>query len=301
MRGLAAYIMRGRAQAVSAICALTVLSWVVSLASLLAAAALALPTLRKGAAEGGLLLGMAVAIMALIGGLMLGNPLSAAGYALALWGPVWLLSALLRETARLDWTLGAAALLAMVLVLGLYAVYGDPMRLWLEELQQFSKAFVEGGRPAAEQALLRQNVELFARYMTGGIAAGSMLTVSFSLLLARWWQATLFNPGGFRAEFQGLRPASPWAYASLGLFALAGIADGGLAEFAWNLALPLSMLFLLTGFAVLHAVFGRQANGGFWLAGVYVALVFASPLIVLIGLLGYSDTWMDWRNRPRVA
>lgn len=301
MRGLATFIMKGRGQAVSTIAALTVLSWIVSLASLLSAAAIALPTLRKGAVEGGLIMGFAAMVVALIGATMMDDPVRAAAYSLALWTPVWLLAVLLRESSSLDWTLAGAALLAMAMVLVLYAIYGDPTQLWMEELRRLSRPFLESGKSEAELALFKQNLEGLARYMTGGIAAGSMLTLSLSLLIARWWQATLFNPGGFRVEFQGLHVSPLAAYASLGLFALAWIADGVVAELAWNLAIPLSMLFLLAGFAVLHAVFAANPNGGFWLAGVYVALIFASPLIVLIMLLGLSDIWMDWRNRPRTT
>ncbi len=301
MRGLAAFIMRGRARAVSAICALTVLSWIVSLASLLSAAAVGLPTLRKGALEGAIVMAAALAGVAVVGGILLGGPLQAAGYTLALWAPVWLLAILLRESGRLAWALAGASVLAMSMVLAIYTIYGDPGEMWLEELRRFSKPFLEKGSAEADAELLRRNFEGLSRYMTGVVAAGSMLTLSFSLLIARWWQALLFNPGGFRAEFASLRAPTAAAYAWLGLLALAGVSGGIGAEIAWNLAIPLSMLFLLAGFAVLHAMFSASGNGAFWLVGIYVALIFVSPLIVLVMLIGFSDSWIDWRRRFLVA
>jgi len=302
MRGLAAFIMKGRAQAAAAVSALMVLSWLVSLVSLLSAAGVALPTLRRGASEGIFVMGGASLAVAVAGGFVMGNPLQAAGYSLVIWGPVWLLSVLLRESGRLDWALSGAAFLAMLMVLVIYAAYGNPSGLWEEELQRWSKPFLDdGGKSEAEREMFLRSLTEFARFLTGGIAAGSVLSLSFALLIARWWQADLFNPGGFRAEFQSLRATAASAYILLGLLALAGFGGGGAAELATNLAFPLSMLFLLTGFAVIHAAFSASANGGFWLTGVYVALIFVSPLILVIILIGMSDAWLDWRRRLKAA
>lgn len=68
MRPLAAYIMRGRMQAISAACALAVMSWVIPFLSLLAAAAVGLPTLRKGAYEGGIIIATSIAALGALGG-----------------------------------------------------------------------------------------------------------------------------------------------------------------------------------------------------------------------------------------
>ena len=52
MSALAQFIMKGRSQAILVLASFTILSWLLSLASLLAAAALALPTLRRGIQDG---------------------------------------------------------------------------------------------------------------------------------------------------------------------------------------------------------------------------------------------------------
>jgi hypothetical protein len=300
MRGVAAYIMKGRAQAVAAVCAFTVLSWIVSLASLLSAAAVALPTLRNGAVEGALIMGAASLGVAAAGAMVYGSP-APAGYALALWLPVWLLALLLRQSGRLAWALTVAAGLGMALVLAIYLASGDPAKMWLEELRLLAKPWLERQGSTPEAAMLMQNFELFARYMTGSIAAGWMLTLSLGLFVARWWQSLLFNPGGFRAEFLELRASTAMANPWLALLALAWLSDGVGAEVAVNLVIALSTLFLLCGLAVLHAAFSGSANGGFWLTGMYMALIFVSPLLVLIMLIGCSDAWIDWRRRFRPA
>lgn len=296
MRGLAAFIMQGRARAVAAICGLTALSWLLSLASLLSTAAVALPTLRLGARQGAIVIAAALAVMAGLSAVLLGSPLGAVP-ALVLWGPVWLLAVLLRESGRLELALGGAALLGIAVVLGIYTVYDDPTAHWLETLRGFAKPYLEQAHSRAETELLWQGLAGFARYMTGLVAAGLTLSLSLGLLIARWWQATLYNPGGFRGEFISLRQPPVAAHLWLGVMALAGILEGGGSEIAWNFALPPTTLFALTGFAVLHALLSGSGGGRFWLAGIYVALLFMSPLLVVIALIGFSDTWIDWRRR----
>jgi hypothetical protein len=300
MRGLASFVMQGRAQAIAALCALTALSWFVSLASLLAAAAVALPTLRLGAREGATVIAFASLGVAAISGMLLGS-LAPAGYALALWVPMWALAWLLRESGRLALALAGAAGLAMLMVVVIYLLADDPAKLWLGELQRFSQPFLEQGGSAAQVEALRRSFEAFARYLTGVVAAGSMLSLSLALLIARWWQAVLYNPGGFRAEFHALRFTPGGVYPWLALAGLAWGADGAVSEIAGNLVVPGSMLFLLAGFAVLHALCAASAQGGFWLAGIYLGLVFMSPLAGLVMLVGFSDVWLDWRRRLRAA
>lgn len=299
MRGLASFVMQGRAQAIAAICALTALSWFVSLASLLAAAAVALPTLRQGAREGAVVIAFASLGVAAISGLLLGT-LAPAAYALALWAPMWALAWLLRESGHLALTLASASGLAMLMVLAIYVIADDPAKLWLDELQRLSQPLLEQGGSEAQVDALRRSFEAFARYLTGVVAAGSMLSLSLALLIARWWQAALYNPGGFRAEFHALRFAPVAAYPLLALLGLAWGAGGIVSEIAGNLVIPGSMVFLLAGFAVLHALCAANAQGGFWLVGIYLGLVFMSPLAGLVMLVGFTDVWLDWR-RLRVA
>jgi uncharacterized protein YybS (DUF2232 family) len=138
---------------------------------------------------------------------------------------------------------------------------------------------------------------MFSRYATGAIAAGSVLTVLISLLLARWWQANLYNPGGFRAEFQQLRLPTSAAYVFLVLLVAVTASSGGVHEFAVNLLMPALMVYMLAGFSVIHAICTHTRAGRFWLAGIYVGLMFIAPLILVIALVGLSDSWFNWRQR----
>jgi hypothetical protein len=297
MNALAGFIMRGRSQAILSVSLLTVLSWLFSLASLLAAASVALPTLRRGGKEGALVVLGSLPVVALAGQLALGNALQAGGYSLAVWLPVMATSIVLRETASLSVAVLFALGLGLILVVGFYALVDDPATFWGDTLQKVIQPVIErrGGEVDAE--LMNQTMQMFSTYATGAVGAGSLMTVLISLLIARWWQANLYNPGGFRAEFTPLR--LPWfiSLAFLSIALVAGIVGGGMAVFSANLLMPVFMAFVLVGFAVLHALCSVLPSGKFWLAGIYVGLIFVAPMVLLIAVIGLTDPWLHWRSR----
>lgn len=297
MNALARFIMKGRSEAILVIAALTILSWGLSLASLLAAAAIALPTLRRGGKEGALLILGALPVVALAGYILLSDAVQAGGYSLVMWIPVLLIAVILRETASLTMAVLSALALGWLVVAGLYAMVSDPAAFWLDTLQQAVKPMLEQRGTGVEEGLINQTIQMFSRYATGAIAAGSVMTVLISLLLARWWQANLYNPGGFRAEFQQLRLPTSAAYVFLVLLVAVTASSGGVQEFAVNLLMPALMVYMLAGFSVIHAICTRTRAGRFWLAGIYVGLMFIAPLILVIALVGLSDSWFNWRQR----
>jgi hypothetical protein len=297
MTGIAAFIMKGRPQAVFMITLLTVLSWMLSLAGLLAAAGIALPTLRRGSKEGLLIAGMTLPAVAIAGQIIMGDPIEAVAYTAAIWAPTIVIALILRESANLSLTLASALGLSLVTIVAIYGFSDNPSGLWLEQIQAIMKPMMEQGAPGIDPALLQRSMELLSRYATGSIAAGSLLTVALSVLLARWWQASLYNPGGFRTEFLQLEPSKWFAYGVLALLALGSLTTDGIAEMAINLAIPFMMVYLLVGFAVIHALCLDSKAGKFWLAGVYVGLFFIAPLIGMIAVFGFSDTWIHWRLR----
>lgn len=297
MNALARFIMKGRSEAILVIAALTILSWGLSPASLLAAAAIALPTLRRGGKEGARLILGALPIVALAGYILLSDAVQAGGYSLVMWIPILLVAIILRETASLSIAVLSALALGWLVVAGMYAMLSDPAAFWLDTLQQVLKPMLEQRGTGVDEGLINQTIQLFSRYATGAIAAGSIMTVLISLLLARWWQANLYNPGGFRDEFQQFRLPTPAGYVFLVLLIAGMASSGGVQEFSVNLLMPALMVYMLAGFSVIHALCSSTRAGRFWLAGIYVGLMFIAPLILVITLVGLSDSWFNWRQR----
>jgi hypothetical protein len=193
MRGLAEFIMRGRWQAlaVAALGAGSLLfGWI-------SAAAVALVTLRKGLSDGTWL-----TLWALLPAGLTAYMSGDAGSILLLIGTL-LLAIVLRVSVSL------ALAVSMTVVVGYLS---GVMLLWLsgDFLHELAEVFdavltqLEGGFNAQDGS----NVALSrptATQLAGMLAAGNSGITVLSLLLGRYWQALLYNPGGFRHS-------GPWVW-----------------------------------------------------------------------------------------
>lgn len=299
MRSLAAFVMRGRSAAALVAATAAVLFWLFPPFLIVATAVVALVTLRRGAAEGAsiaLLAGLAAAGLTW---LTLGEPWPMLRVLALCWLPLWLLALVLRATVSLARTLQVAALLGLLGVAGFYLALGDPAVWWgalLVKLRQDLAAVTALGQ-AADRAALDQLLALFegwAPYLPGQVVGATLLLVVLALLLGRWWQASLFNPGGFRPEFQELRLGRPLAALTLALF-------GGAMLSGWppltNAALVLGTLYTVQGIALIHAALFKLQLSPAWLLLFYLLLI---PLLSQVVMaLGVADAWADIRNRIR--
>ncbi len=278
MRGLAAFAMGGRARAM--------LIAIASSSSLLfawiGAALVALVTLRKGLAEG-----MQLLLWASLPAIILAR-VTGDSTVVALILGTGILAVVLRLTMSL--ALAALGSAAVALLTGVaMATFGDVM---IDELVrvfgEFAAALEAQGEGAALQ--LRPPTELLLAGMLG--TANGVLSF-LCLALGRYWQAALYNPGGFGEEFRALR-FPPALVLGLGVLAAALIAAG----FEWRSWAAMALLPLsISGFALLHARANHRKQGGFWLGSIYLAwLVFDAAKLALLGLV-LADAMMDFRSR----
>lgn len=292
MRALAGLVMRGWIHAGIAVTVITILSWLVPPLTILAAAALALPTLRVGARHGAWILGLALTLVAMIRFGPEADMAIAVGSTALVYGPTWLAAVALRESGSLVGALVAIAALGVVMVVGTYLAIPDPSALWSKGLRMIAESAPAGTPPSDT---LFAAIEPFSRYLTGAFATGIGLSVTLGLLLARSWQAMLFFPGGFKQEFQALRmPHAPAYFAAL-MVGLNGVLDSEWAEITANSCFPAIVPFVVCGFAVLHSLFNRGAQAQFWLIGLYVLVVVFPSTLLFILLIGWSDAWANWR------
>lgn len=303
MRALARFIMGGRLRAMlvaatSAVLAVLAMPYTAPF-SYLGGAAIALVALRVGVWEAALVLVGAAAGTAVFSYLVLGQAAPLVVAALFLWVPVWLLAGLLRYTVSLARTVQAAALMNALGVVGVYVIYGDPTAWWRHSLAPLlGPALKQNGAHGNAGQVLSE----IARLATGGVAAGFELALLACLLLARWWQAVLYNPGGFQREFHGLRMdrASGWIAVAVVAAAVAG-KDTVPGTVAVQIGLVLLVMYGLVGLALVHSVVAiRRANVA-WLVGLYAALIFLWPmmtvLVVVLASAGLLDVWLDIRRR----
>jgi len=291
---LAGFIMRGRMQAMVIASSFALLSLIMPPISIVSSATVALVTLRRGAYEGLLVLISASLAAAALGFLVLGNFQFAFGYALVLWLPVWVLSIALREGRHLSLALEIAAILGILLVIGFYVFVQDPALYWQSILQIMLQSMTQASEIPVEQ--LEQTITLLARFMTGILATGAVTGLLLGLLLARWWQANLYNPGGFGVEYLSLRMPGRFTGATLIVFVIAAVTSGIYSELAWNIGIILFMVFTFIGTAITHALIATTKAKRFLLPLFYL-LIFVVPHIVLpVAIIGISDTWLNLRK-----
>jgi hypothetical protein len=300
MKALAAFVMRGRSPAALVAAVAAVLFWLFPPFLVVSDAAVALVTLRRGAAEGAWVMALAGLGAVALTGLALGTPWPMLEVLPVCWLPLWLLALVLRATVSLSRTVQAAALLGLLGVGGIYLALGDPAIWWSGVLGQWERelaALAPAGQPA-DPATLDQLLALlkeWAPYLPGQVVGAVLLFALAGLLLGRWWQALLFNADGFRPEFHELRLGRSLAVLTLALFGAAMLSGWPPLS---NAALVLGLLYTVQGVALVHAVAFRRRLSPAWLLLFYLLLLV--PLLSqLVMALGVADAWADFRNRVR--
>lgn len=296
MMRLAAYIVRGPNQATVAVLLFAVLSLFLPLVGLLSSSSVALVALRKGFAESLRVIATATVVLCLAGAMVTGALWAPLVYGALMWLPVWGVALLLRRTRQIGWAMEFAALLGLLGVSVIYAVVADPSAMWAERFRELLVPLAQRAG-SAETGQIEQFAAWFSSYLTGIVAAGSVTSVILSLVLARWWQARLFNPGGFAEEFTWLSLHKGTHYFGLISLFLGFTGSAAASEYFWNLSMVLAVLFVVLGFSILHRLLASKANRHFWLAGVYVLAMLVPQTLLPVALLGITDAWIHWRQR----
>lgn len=280
MKSLAEFVMRGRLQALLVVVAgagSLLFCWI-------SAAALALVTLRKGAGSGAWLFMWAL--------LPAGTLLYAYGDSgpLALLAGTLVLALVLRASVSLSMAVlaavgvGIVAGLAMVMFSGQYldevaAYFGEFLGSLEQQLSQGGEA-VELPRPGASQ-------------IAGMLGAGTAVTSVLCLLLARYWQAALYNPGGFSVEFKAL--SYPAAVSSVLVVVALALWSQGLQYRTWAMICLIPLTF--AGLALIHTRADSRGRGSGWLTVFYITWLIFDPVKLLVVFFAIADSWMNFRRR----
>jgi hypothetical protein len=290
MKWVATYIMRGRLEAILLAATLAMLSLLLTPLSIFSSGAVALVTLRKGAYEGLIILASSSLAAALLSTLIQVPYTFILLYVLVLWLPVWLIAIVLREGRHISLAVEIAVLLGIVGVIVYYFYTDDPATLW----RQVMPRMVPANAPV-ESA--KKMIDQMAPYMTGVAAAGGVFGMLLGLFLGRWWQALLYNPGGFSQEFLTLKAEPRLAMISLGIVAVAMIASGTVSQIGWNITILMLVMYTFIGTAVLHTVFSKMKIGQFAVPMFYITLFLIPYSLLPVALVGFSDTWLDIRKK----
>lgn len=296
MKAFAAFVMKGRMQAVMVASVVLVLALLITPLGIVSAAVIGLITLRQGAREGLLVMAMGMAALAALGYLLMAQPTALAITGGLLWLPLLVLGGVLRATRSLRLVIELAVVLGMLLIGGQYLLLDDVTAFWAEVLAQYTAQLMD---PTVVSEVDRKAmVTELAPWMAGGMGAAWFLQLALSLFLARSWQSLLYNPGGFSREIRALR-LGRWLLLLVPALLVAAMLGEG-PGFASHLALVGMAAFFLQGVALVHGLVARFKNGPAWLIGFYLVLVIGMPAsFTAVSAAGYADGWVNFRARTR--
>ncbi len=271
MRGLAEFVMSGRKQAIMAV----VFLGLIPLVNLLNPVVVGLMVLRKGVLEVAIIFAWAILP---IGAWAIVGDIAPLIMLFGISGLAWLL----RETESWEFTLLAtiAIGLSVEIYLRLQPAVLDGL------FQQLELLLVTNNLQGIQLEDLRESIG-------GFIGVGYMFLAIVLLMLARWMQATVFNPGGFQKEFHQLHIGQKMALGLAGLIFLG----------SYQLVIPQSWVFyfilplLFSGIALMHAVVVKKKLSSLWLVIFYILLIVLPTVLQLLVLLALVDSWYDFRSR----
>lgn len=168
----------------------------------------------------------------------------------------------------------------------------------LQALQQLFEQFIDSLNKQLQQNGQAASAQISSAYidtkaMAGVFAVVFSFVATISVIIARWWQASLYNPGGFATEFTQIRlPIAVAAGLLLGVF-LCLMQDSGLSVWSTLFALPL----FFAGLALIHGWARLQSWPAYWAPVFYLLLVLLDPLKMVLVVLAAADSGLNFRGR----
>ncbi|MGI9276836.1 MAG: hypothetical protein ACR2PT_18565 [Endozoicomonas sp.] len=282
MRGLAALAMKGPKQAMF----LAVLFASIPMMFWLSAAIVSLVILRRGVDHG---------LKVLMWAILPGIAWAAAGQINALLGlaATALLACILRQTVSWPKTLLALVPVGGLIAFAIYQLVPQQIALLSEAVMGLLKSFLkQGGESTVD---IGESLKPMVEFgVTGMLAWFNLVSSVMALILARFWQALLYNPGGFGQEFRQVRLTPAVGMLLLGLTLM-----GTALSPVMTVLVPIASLPLfLAGLALFHGLVAVRKMGNFWLVGIYMLLIFVTQLAYpVIVLTACFDSLFDFRQR----
>lgn len=277
MRAIAEFAMRSRVRAVI----LTMVG-----IPLISPAVLALVGLRRGSGDGLFVLAWALLPLVAAAGAGYMTPLMA-GMAITHFVGVLAGALVLRATRSWSWSLVALTGASALGILVTSQVAGGVV-------ESLSQAITEaaGGAQSPEAQQLSKAFASEAQ-ATGYLSWVSVISAALALLLGRWWQSVLYNPGGLREELHALRMPIPIAAAGMLLWIYC-LVNEHLVFWGAVAAFPM----MVAGICLIHWLVARKGWGRGPLIAMYITLVIAAlPLAGFLCGLALIDSWIDIRAR----
>ena len=277
---LASFIMRGRVQA-SAVAALG------NALPLITPATIGLVALRKGFSEGGLICLWGLLPVFLTYFYSDSNQffvlLTACNFL-----NILLVCGVLRYRGDWEMTLVSLVIISIILMGSLLLIFQQDFEVLVQRLIE---VFEEASRQTNIESLKIEKSSI-AVFITWTIILNTFL----GLVIARWWQSIIFNPGGFKEEFQGIRLNRKLLILIFSILVLSSAIFNQYSNWAYLSIFPL----VVGGLSLFHWLVNEKNLGKVPIIFTYVFMVLFTPFVILIlALLGTVDCFYNVRQKLR--
>jgi len=281
VRALAEFIMRGRAQAAA-------FAGVCIFVPFLSSAAIALVTLRRGGLNGFYILVWALLPYIVFSAVDV-NFLPFTFVVLIMMAATIGGALVLRSGSA--WSVSVLGLLAICMAGGFIfgSTFPEQISAFIVEWNLVQEQAVEQLRQQGYE--IAEITELTSPKITGIVAYVATMSAFLALLVGRWWQALLYNPGGFQQEFHQFRLNLTQALLCFGL-AVLGLSRSDYDYWGLVAALPL----FLVSVTIAHNIVAEKKLGKHWLIVFYI-LTMAPAFYLVAVVIGLMDSWLDFRKR----
>ncbi len=299
LRRFTDFILQSRLQAMGVAFVCSYIPYLGSIGILIAG----LVTLRKGAIEG---LWVVVATMLpfifkYYSADVIQNDMALVGLLLSITSNilVWLFAVILRRSNNWNSILEYALLLGVAVVGLLHVLYPDISTWWATQLSNYinkTASMVNAAHPGTpvdkgQQAAV---INIIKYYATGLFIVSVLFNVMLQLILSRWWQAAIFNPGGLRLELRQIRLSHVLSILLVFGFVLTWLDS----KIIMDMMPVFCAVFGAAGLSFMHCYLATVKNTLAWLIILYLLVIWLFPMsVVLLAFVALFDVWLDLRKR----
>jgi len=294
LKNFASFTLSGKFPAFTVVFGFLLFALVFPLSAIISGAAITLITLHAGPKNSLSIATACLIALAIISTLAVGTPLLGVMTASAQLLPTLILALIFYSTRSLSLSLQAASLLGAIIFILVTVLFPNNAQFWQHSLSTILEPLLEANKYNAEQstALISQT----SKFMTGLLIASIVLVHSSVLLFGYKLYCIANDTDQFKTDFQQLRLGKVLALLAL----LTGIwAFVTHSQFAAQLCGILAILFFLQGMAVIHTTCGTMTKGKLWLIIAYLFVIIVPQAILIVILLGISDTFFRIRERVK--
>lgn len=209
-------------------------------------------------------------------------------------GLMFIFALILRYTAFWQWVLETAAAIGILTVGVMHLIFPHVRQIWTELINNYLQAnsFSLTFHLGTDRSVAF--IQHLAAIATGGCAFFVLFGMIVLMILARWWQTTLFSPGRLKLEFNRIRISQ----VSAGLLIIASIALIWQPSWLVDIYPILLFPFMVGGLSILHQLVMNRREIALIVVMVYIALLLLTFFtVIVLAIVGFIDSFYDFRKR----